>query len=146
MRTAKTLDQTGRMPRLTWVFAGRTRFLLVLSCHGSFRPSFLVHEQNCDCNWWSTKRRCKITYSCINTSVPEMVWIFSYVSEFNFNFSKSGYVLKKWCRWNGKQWTLIGLLLYGLSELGEKGCPDLSVRKLWIIMEVCNATCWKSVE
>ena len=28
-------DQTGRMPRLTRVFAGRTLILLVLSCHGS---------------------------------------------------------------------------------------------------------------
>ena len=29
-------DQTGRMPRLTGVFAGRTLILLVLSCRGSF--------------------------------------------------------------------------------------------------------------
>ena len=28
-------DQTGRMPRLIWVFAGRTLTLLVLSCCGS---------------------------------------------------------------------------------------------------------------
>ena len=28
-------DQTGRMPRLIWVFAGRTLILLVLSCCGS---------------------------------------------------------------------------------------------------------------
>ena len=28
-------DQTGRMPRLLWVFAGRTLTLLVLSCRGS---------------------------------------------------------------------------------------------------------------
>ena len=28
-------DQTGRMPRLIWVFAGRTVTLLVLSCRGS---------------------------------------------------------------------------------------------------------------
>ena len=34
MRTAKT-DQTGRMPRLIWVFAGRTVTLLVLSWGGS---------------------------------------------------------------------------------------------------------------
>ena len=27
-------DQTGRMPRLIWVFAGRTVILLVLSCRG----------------------------------------------------------------------------------------------------------------
>ena len=29
-------DQTGRMPRLIWVFAGRTDTLLVLSCRSSF--------------------------------------------------------------------------------------------------------------
>ena len=28
-------DQTGRMPRLIWVFAGRTLILFVLSCRGS---------------------------------------------------------------------------------------------------------------
>ena len=27
-------DQTGRMPRLIWVFAGRTLILLILSCRG----------------------------------------------------------------------------------------------------------------
>ena len=31
-------DQTGRMPRLIWVFAGRTATLLVLSCRGSYHP------------------------------------------------------------------------------------------------------------
>ena len=29
-------DQTGRMPRLIWVFARRTLILLVLSCRGSY--------------------------------------------------------------------------------------------------------------
>ena len=29
-------DQTGRMPRLIWVFAGRTAILLVLSCRGLY--------------------------------------------------------------------------------------------------------------
>ena len=29
-------DQTGRMPRLIWVFAGRTSILLALSCRGSY--------------------------------------------------------------------------------------------------------------
>ena len=33
---SKDSDQTGRTPRLTWVFAGRTITLLVLSCCGSF--------------------------------------------------------------------------------------------------------------
>ena len=31
-------DQTGWMPRLIWVFAGRTLTLLVLSCRGSYGP------------------------------------------------------------------------------------------------------------
>ena len=33
---SKDSDQTRRMPRLIWVFAGRTATLLVLSCRGSF--------------------------------------------------------------------------------------------------------------
>ena len=37
-------DQTGRMPRLIWVFAGRTVTLLVLSCRGSYEPR---HEKTC---------------------------------------------------------------------------------------------------
>ena len=48
-------DQTGRMPRLIWVFAWRTLILLVLSCCGSimiwisfFWPS-LKYESNIAC-------------------------------------------------------------------------------------------------
>ena len=33
-------DQTGRMPKLSWVFAGRTLILLVLSCRDSFVKVF----------------------------------------------------------------------------------------------------------
>ena len=33
-------DQTGRMPRLIWVFAGHTLILLVLSCRGSIFLKF----------------------------------------------------------------------------------------------------------
>ena len=35
---SKDSDQTGRMPRLIWVFAGRTAILLVLSWGGSNVP------------------------------------------------------------------------------------------------------------
>ena len=54
-------DQTRRMPRLNWVFAGRSAILLVLSCRGSFcwdvlvtvpwntRPQF--HILACSLNW-----------------------------------------------------------------------------------------------
>ena len=37
-------DQTGRMPRLIWVFAGRTAILLVLSWGGSFSPRVTVYQ------------------------------------------------------------------------------------------------------
>ena len=33
---SKDTDQTWQMPRLIWVFAGRTLILLVLSCRGSY--------------------------------------------------------------------------------------------------------------
>ena len=36
-------DQTGRMPRLIWVFAGRTVTLLVLSCRGS-KVTFIMQD------------------------------------------------------------------------------------------------------
>ena len=32
---SEDFDQTGRMPKLIWIFAGRTLILLVLSCRGS---------------------------------------------------------------------------------------------------------------
>ena len=38
-------DQTGRMPRLIWVFAGRTVTLLVLLCRGSFTIVIVVSRQ-----------------------------------------------------------------------------------------------------
>ena len=34
-------DQTGRMPRMIWVFAGRTAILLVLSCRGSIMVVYI---------------------------------------------------------------------------------------------------------
>ena len=37
-------DQTGRMPRLIWVFAGRTLTLSVLSCRGSYTFSFQLPD------------------------------------------------------------------------------------------------------
>ena len=39
-------DQTGQMPRLIWVFAGRTAILLVLSCRGSFKHRSTIWNWN----------------------------------------------------------------------------------------------------
>ena len=45
-------DQTGRMPRLIWVFAGRTLTLLVLSSRGLLTdPVFLLFHQTCHWNF-----------------------------------------------------------------------------------------------
>ena len=41
---SKDSDQTGRMPRLIWVFAGRTAILLVLSCRDSIIISAVLHK------------------------------------------------------------------------------------------------------
>ena len=41
-------DQTGRMPRLIWVFDGRTVILLVLSCCSSFNE---LHVPNTEMLW-----------------------------------------------------------------------------------------------
>ena len=47
-------DQTGRMPRLIWIFAGRTVTLLVLSCHGSIMKWTLKSTLN---KCWETITR-----------------------------------------------------------------------------------------
>ena len=48
-------DQTGRMPRQIWVFAGRTITLLVLSCRGSYVEGLitsLTHGVSAiSCHW-----------------------------------------------------------------------------------------------
>ena len=46
-------DQTGRMPRLIWVFTGRALILLVLSCRGS---------NCCKFNFWICLRRSNYYY------------------------------------------------------------------------------------
>ena len=45
-------DQTGRMPRLIWVFAGRTLILLVLSCRGSFVGKCPFFAPHCSHSMW----------------------------------------------------------------------------------------------
>ena len=41
---SEDFEQTGRMPRLIWVFTGRAFILLVLSCRGSY----IVISRSCD--------------------------------------------------------------------------------------------------
>ena len=44
---SKDSDQTGRMPRLIWVFAGHTLILLVLSCSGWYVHCIKADVQTC---------------------------------------------------------------------------------------------------
>ena len=48
-------DQTGRMPRLIWVFARRTATLLVLSCRGSYNRNLVKHMSR-------AMRKCVLCY------------------------------------------------------------------------------------
>ena len=66
-------DQTGRMPRLIWVFTGRTLILLILSCRGSYASGFpsdppsdpqhvlCVKYVKCMCAWNEIKTCLKLT-------------------------------------------------------------------------------------
>ena len=75
--------QTGRMPRLIWVIAGRTVTLLVLSWGGSFWKSFSMinrigHEMYKTCLMLVSKSSYKAT-TCVRSSVydnfvHQMIW------------------------------------------------------------------------
>ena len=62
-------DQTGRMPRLIWVFAGRTLIVLVLSFRGSF-SSKTWSLRLCKTTYWDLIfKKAMLQASCLN--VPE---------------------------------------------------------------------------
>ena len=59
-------DQTGRMPRLIWVFAGRTLTLLVLSCRGSYGEVLITDAVSLFCHLYltnATHTHCSFVYS-----------------------------------------------------------------------------------
>ena len=59
---SESADQTGRMPRLISVFAGRTLILLVLSCRGSFEPPWIKDAYHIGELRW-LRRACASAYS-----------------------------------------------------------------------------------
>ena len=61
-------DQTGRMPRLIWVFAGRTVTLLVLSYRGSFIGYISTFRQ-----WFKHNYFIALTYTCTSKRVGPQV-------------------------------------------------------------------------
>ena len=68
-------DQTGRIPRLIWGFAGRTAILLVLSCRGSNKCTLETtkceHINERAYRWWNYKiwTQKLITYSGTSTQM-----------------------------------------------------------------------------
>ena len=67
-------DQTGRMPRLIWAFAGRTAMLLVLSCRGSYNKqnprilSFILRQMYREViiHEWTSKYWCTLSKPVFN--------------------------------------------------------------------------------
>ena len=59
-------DQTGRMPRLIWVFAGRTAILLVLSCRSS--TSCALIRLNTVCLLTATDDKVKVIVEIIQVN------------------------------------------------------------------------------
>ena len=71
-------DQTGRMPRLIWVFAGRTLILLVLSCRGSFlyviQTNSVDHEQTlCYQSWKNLKNVTRPTSPNVSNAMVNLI-------------------------------------------------------------------------
>ena len=87
-RTAKT-DQTRRMPRPIWVFAGRTVILLVLTCCGfNYFTSFLFQ------NYWQTNG-CLLAQCELRT---ETLFVFLFKYPFKF-LSKNVHSVTRFCFW-----------------------------------------------
>ena len=73
---SKDSDQTGRMPRLIWVFAGHTSILLVLSWGGSFVCSFswCIVDAVMGIAWLENKKT-KYTHTLSGLRVRVKRWI-----------------------------------------------------------------------
>ena len=57
-------DQTGRMSRLIWVFAGRTLTLLVLLCRGSIMKRVVLSCSNASKIYRQNGKKCKLRSDC----------------------------------------------------------------------------------
>ena len=65
-------DQTGRMPRLIWVFAGRTVILFVLSWGGSFTLYWQVYRREMACHtttWQQHLNPCTTLYPIMHERI-----------------------------------------------------------------------------
>ena len=122
-------DQTRRMPRLIWVFAGRTLILLVLSCRGSF---VLANSWKWECFFFFFFFR-KIS------KISEKVWRFLWLRWFGKSFCwmprqngslNLGWKLKCWllCK-SFECWLKIShnwakIHFYGIQPTESKGKAD----------------------
>ena len=82
-------DQTGRMPRLIWVFAGRTATLFVLSCRGSLlfaleaAVSIVLQTMCLSAPLWEQEKR---TFRSIFSKVFEWRNIFYAIIAIKYDF------------------------------------------------------------
>ena len=67
-------DQTGRMPRLIWVFAGRTLTLLVLSCCGSNAVSSVITISFC-CYTYAEEQVRWVSDDNKSSPYKHMLWV-----------------------------------------------------------------------
>ena len=89
-------DQTGRMPRLIWVFAGRTVIMLVLSCCGSYFYAIIM---------------CK----CLSADTMKNVWTAKNVYIY---FFRSLYIFHLYCWW--KMYKVFTFFRRGSEDLWRK--------------------------
>ena len=71
-------DQTGRMPRLIWVFAWRTLILLVLSCRGSF----IVHYFLCSMESYYQRNSDILAFLCNTLIILDKIYSWSFLLQF----------------------------------------------------------------
>ena len=102
-------DQTGRMPRLTWVVAGRTyhsvgfvkrrskwvkRAFLLLATHSSFF-AWGNNMQIINCPWF-----CLLYCHALTIQIIRLYEVLEFQNKFSFYICKSNYSFRSNCWWN----------------------------------------------
>ena len=73
LSASEDFDQTGRMPRLIWVFAGRTLILLVLSCRGSNGHLWENSHGSLYLDWTTGDKQSILDGNCQHFIFPNLV-------------------------------------------------------------------------
>ena len=107
---SKDSDQNWRMPRLIWVFAGRTTTLLVLLCRGSFVGQWLIFHgpvispRILKTIWWM-RVTLDIMYQC-DTKIHQIIYIYRSVTYISWSSNFDLYLEKTIWRINVILWIM----------------------------------------